>query len=193
MSIHRRKTKAGQTRYEVRWREGGRAGRNRQATFDTRRDAELFETARRREKQLGHLSAEAFGSNQTFTEFVSEWWGTYACVRLRPATLSSHAYQLDRWIIPFIGAIPLRELSRATLDAYVAELVSANAGAPTVNRCLAIVQGILRRAFEWGRMPINPAVGVARLPTPARTALPPKRQRPLNPFATALLNRTQRS
>jgi integrase len=164
MSIHRRRTKDGRWRYQVRWREGGRLGRNYQATFDTKRDAETFETARRRAKQLGHLSAEVLGSEEPFGDFASEWWETYARVRLKPATRASYAYQLDRWIIPYLGAVPLRELSRATLDNYVAELVSADAGAPTVNRCLAITQGILQRALEWGRIAANPAVGVAHLP-----------------------------
>jgi integrase len=164
MSIHRRRTKDGRLRYDVRWREGGREGRNRQAAFDTKLDAEIFETARRRAKQLGQLSTEVLGSEQLFADFVSEWWETYARVRLRPGTLTSYAYQLDRWIIPFLGEIPLRELSRAAIDRYVAELVSARAGPPTVNRCLAITQGILQRALEWGRVATNPVGGVPRLP-----------------------------
>src|SRR5688572_27087198 len=135
MSIHKRRTKDGRVRYEVRWREGGRAGRNCQRTFDTKRDAEVFETSRRRAKQLGQLAAEVLGSNEAFADFVNEWWDTYARARLRPGTLASYAYELDRWIIPFLGVIPLREFSRATIDGYVAELVSAKAGAPTVNRC----------------------------------------------------------
>jgi integrase len=163
MSIHRRRTKNGHWRYQVRWREGGRSGRNYQATFDTKRDAETFETARRRAKQLGQLSGEVLGSEEPFGEFASEWWETYARVRLKPSTRVSYAYQLDRWIIPFLGEIPLRALTRATLDNYVAELISANAGAPTVNRCLAITRGILQRALEWGRIATNPAIGVAHL------------------------------
>lgn len=163
MSIHRRRTKGGRVHWQVRWREGGRAGQNRQATFDTKRDAETFETARRRAKQLGQLSAEVIGSEQQFSDFISEWWETYALVRLRPGTLASYAYELDRWIVPFLGEISLREFSRATVDGYVAALVSAGAGAPTVNRCLAITQGIFQRALQWGRVATNPVAGVARL------------------------------
>jgi integrase len=114
--------------------------------------------------RLSQLPHRPRRSDQQFADFVSEWWETHAQVRLRPGTLASYAYQLDRWIIPFLDEIPLRELSRATIDGYVAELVSAKAGAPTVNRCLAIVQGILQRALEWGRMPTNPVVGIPRFP-----------------------------
>jgi integrase len=163
MSLHRRRTKGGRVHWQVRWREGGRADRNCQATFDTKRDAEIFETARRRAKQLGQLAPEVLGSEQPLADFISEWWETYAIVRLRPGTLASYAYQLDRWIIPFLGEIPLREFSRATVDGYVAALVSAGAGAPTINRCLAITQGIFQRAVQWGRIATNPVVGVTRL------------------------------
>jgi integrase len=163
MSLHRRRTKGGRVHWQVRWREGGRGGRNCQATFDRKRDAEVFETARRRAKQLGQLSAEVLGSEQPLADFISEWWETYAVVRLRPGTLESYAWQLDRWIIPFLGEIPLRNFTRATVDGYVAALVSAGAGAPTINRCLAITQGIFQRALQWGRIATNPVVGVARL------------------------------
>lgn len=51
------------------------------------------------------------------------------------------------------------------LDGVVrASLVAAGAGAPTVNRCLGILQGILQRAVEWRRLSGNPVAGVQRVP-----------------------------
>jgi Phage integrase, N-terminal SAM-like domain len=62
--------------------------------------------------RLSQLPHRPRRSDQQFADFVSEWWETHAQVRLRPGTLASYAYQLDRWIIPFLDEIPLRELSR---------------------------------------------------------------------------------
>lgn len=162
--IVKRRTKAGQIRWVVRWYDDGRRGRFRHQTFDTRRDAEYFEASIRRARQLGQLAAEVVGSEQTVEDFIGEWWEKYAQPYLRPGTLSSYAYVLDRWIVPYVGQLRMRDLSRETIDTFRAALVTAGAGAPTVNRCLGILQGILQRAVEWRRIGANPVAGVARIP-----------------------------
>lgn len=163
MSIHRRRTGEGNVRFVVRWREGGRGGTNRQATFDSHRDARLFDGSIRRAQQLGQLASEVRGSNQLVSEFVDEWWAKYAIVHLRRGTLSTYVYVLDRWILPYLGSHRLRDVSRETIDGYVAAISAAGANPPTVNRTLGVLQGILRRAVEWRRIPANPVVGVPRL------------------------------
>ncbi len=135
----------------------------RQQVFDRVQDAQSFDVSMRRAKQLGQLAAEVIGSEQTFASFVAEWWEKYALTYLAPGTLASYAPTLDRWVIPYLGPLRLRDVSRETMDAYVTAIAAAGAGAPTVNRCLAIVQGILRRAVEWRRLPANPAAGIPRL------------------------------
>lgn len=70
---------------------------------------------------------------------------------------------LNKWLIPRLGELRLRDLTREAVDTYVASAVKVGAGRPTVNRSLGILQGIMRRAVEWGRVPANPVAGVARL------------------------------
>ncbi len=65
----------------------------------------------------------------------------------------------------------MRELSREAIDGYRASLVAAGAGAPTVNRCLGILQGILQRAVEWRRISGNPVAGVPRVPHTRNAAI----------------------
>jgi len=163
MSIHRRRTREGQVRFVVRWREGGRRGANRQATFDSQGDARLFEASIRRAQQLGQLASEVRGSNQLVSELIEEWWAKYAVVYLRRGTLSTYVYVLDRWILPYLGSHRLRGVSRETIDGYVAAISGAGANPPTVNRTLGVLQGIFRRAVEWRRIAANPVVGVPRL------------------------------
>jgi len=135
-----------------------------QKTFTRERDARRFDTAVRRAKDLGQLSSEVVGSEQTVAAFLEEWWEKYARATLKPSTLASYAYVLDRWIVPYLGRLRLRDISRETIDQYRAELRAAGAGTPTINRALAILQGVLRRAVEWRRLPSNPVVGLVRLP-----------------------------
>ncbi len=151
-------------RWVVRWREGGRGSPAHQRTFTREKDARRFDTAVRRAKDLGQLSSEVVGSEQTLASFLEEWWEKYARASLKPSTLASYAYVLDRWIIPYLGRLRLRDISRETVDQYRAELRAAGAGAPTINRALAILQGVLTRAVEWRRLPSNPVAGILRLP-----------------------------
>lgn len=156
--------KVGEGRYLVRWREGGRGTRQHKRLFDRKEDAEFFEASIRRSKQLGQLASELLGSEQRFDEFVVEWWQKYAIQVLKPGTIATYAYMVDRWITPQLGALKLREISRETIDQYRLNLTAAGAGAPTVNRTLGILQGILQRAVEWRRIAGNPVAGARRLP-----------------------------
>lgn len=151
-------------RWRVRWREGGRGSRQRQQTFDRQGDAERFQVAIRRQQQLGGLAAELVGSEQTVAQFIEEWWSKYATVMLKRGTQLSYAHVLDKWLLPYLGRLRLRDLSRESIDTYRSGMVAAGAGVPTVNRSVSILQGILSRAVEWRRIPANPAAGVRRLP-----------------------------
>jgi integrase len=150
-------------RWVVRWREGGRSSPAHQKTFTREKDARRFDTAVRRAKDLGQLSSEVIGSEQTVAAFLEEWWEKYARALLKPSTLASYAYVLDRWIVPYLGRTRLRDISRETVDEYRAQLRTAGAGTPTINRALAILQGVLQRAVEWRRLPSNPLAGTGRL------------------------------
>jgi integrase len=150
-------------RWVVRWREGGRSSPAHQKTFTREKDARRFDTAVRRAKDLGQLSSEVLGSEQTVAAFLEEWWEKYARALLKPSTLASYAYVLDRWIVPYLGRMRLRDISRETVDEYRAQLRVAGAGTPTINRSLAILQGALQRAVEWRRLPSNPVAGTVRL------------------------------
>ena len=164
MSVTKVTRADGSVRWEVRWYESGRNGARRKRTFDKKKDADYFEASLRRQKQLGQLAPELLGSTQTLADFAGEWWDNYAVPTLAPNTLANYPYLLDRWLMPYLGDYTLRELTRETIDAYKADIHAAGAGAPTANRALAILQGILHRAVEWNRLPHNPVVGVRRLP-----------------------------
>jgi integrase len=82
---------------------------------------------------------------------------------LRPNTLATYTTLLDKWIVPYLGRKRLREINRETIDTYAARLRVDGAGAPTINRTLGVVQGVLHRAVEWRRLDWNPVVGVRRV------------------------------
>ena len=71
-SIRKRLTRAGERRYDVRWRDA--LGRDRCKTFSAERDARRFKIDVERRAQLGALyQAEPV----TFAEFVDQWLENY--------------------------------------------------------------------------------------------------------------------
>jgi integrase len=163
MSVRPIRSPSGEKRWKVMWREGGRGSRQRSKTFTNERDAKRYDVAIRRAKDLGQLAAEVVGSEQTVESFLEEWWEKYAQPYLKPGTRATYSYTLDKWIVPYLGRLRLRDVSRETIDAWVASMRSAGAGTPTVNRALGILQGVMRRAVEWRRIPSNPVVGAPRI------------------------------
>jgi integrase len=112
---------------------------------------------------LGQLSSEVIGSGATLEEFLVEWWDTYAVTHLRPGTLATYTYLLDKWIVPYLGRKRLRDINRETIDNYAAALRADGAGVPTINRTLGLLQGAFHRAVEWRRLQWNLVLGVRRL------------------------------
>jgi integrase len=131
VSIHKRSWAAGKKEaWVVRWRE---SGAQRQVTVNSYEDAVFVDASVKRARRLGQLGSELIGSDQTVEEFLDEWWEKHAEAYLKPGTLISYAYVLDKWIKPHLGRMQLRDVSRETIGTYVSTLRSRGAGAPTIN------------------------------------------------------------
>jgi integrase len=167
MSIHRRTTKRG-TSYDVRYREGTE---NRSRSFTTKADAQAFEAEVRRRRRMG-AHAPADPSPMPLSNFLEHWVRTSGPT-WAVTTLRTRAAMLDKWVVPYIGTIPLRDLGRGRIREWRADIVRD--GSPPVNtnnvtRCLSAALG---RAVDEGLLPANPChrIGLMRTTKPDRRAL----------------------
>ncbi len=110
----------------------------------------LHETAAGR-----HRDAVA-ASRVTFGALAAEWWAVRS-PDLAVTTAAGYRAQLDGWILPAFGEVPLRELSAAHLDRLYRALTDAGLAGSTVARYHALVHTILRRGVRWGWVPVNVA------------------------------------
>lgn len=173
MSIVREKRARGHV-YRVRWWD--ESGRKRSKTFDRKRDADAYEAKVKVAKRRGDL-ADLDAGKQKLLSFVDEWWELYAEPRLKPKTRLMYAGLRDRYILPTLGNFELRRLTPATIQRLQADLVAEGVGQETIRKTLALLQGILERAVEWGRIQVNPARVVRKPPQGRRRnvrALPPE-------------------
>jgi integrase len=157
VSVQRR-ARRGRRRYEVRWREGGR---QRSRTFDRREDAQAFEAERRRREQLGaHAPAEP--SREPLREWLETWWTREAHGWAR-STRMVRAAVMDKWIVPWIGDVPLRDLGEDRVQDWHGAIRADGCSAGQANAALGILSTALSAARRARKVPANPCQGIRRL------------------------------
>src|SRR5581483_6813851 len=160
MSIHRVDRKGG-TRYKVVWRDERHAYRSR--TFSLKRDAEAWEAQIKLAKRQGELAALDAGK-QTLEAFASEWWKRHAEPNLSAKTQQLYRSLCERLMYPRLGHLPLRALTPERITDFRLALEKDGVGKETIRKTLAMLQGMLERAVEWGRLSRNPARYVRKPP-----------------------------
>jgi integrase len=82
---------------------------------------------------------------------------------IAPTTVASYRAALDRYILPALGKLPVRQVDAATLDAFYARLRTGGgkSGRPlkasTVHEVHAVLSGALKQAVVWGWIGHHPA------------------------------------
>lgn len=156
MSIH--KTASG--RWEVRWRESGRGSRNRSRTFRTLTEARRHEAKVVETRGMGaHAPAEA--SRERLEDFLARWFASNQPI-WAPSTSILRASVIDRWIVPYLGDVRLRDLGTARCKAW-RDAMSADGASPvTVTNVMKTLSAALGDAAEEGDLPANPLRGLKR-------------------------------
>jgi integrase len=155
------------TVYRVRWRDDRGRGRSRTLPRGTKRkQAEDFERRVITLKRGGNLDELDLG-REPLVDFVEHWWHVYAGPNLERSTLVRYAQVWNKHANPHLGELRLRELSPALLANFRATLERDGVGAATIRKTLTMLQGILARAVEEGRIASNP-VSVVRKPSAKR-------------------------
>jgi integrase len=102
----------------------------------------------------------------TFAEAAQEWLRYVEHDRKRrPSTVRDYKIVVDKVLVPALGEAPLESITSAHIDAFRAALVDEGRLSPrTVNKYLALIHGILKRAQRVYGLSANAAAGVERQP-----------------------------
>ncbi len=104
--IDKRRTRRGESRYEVRLRGGD--GKERSRTFRTKKEAERYERSQHTALEHG-LWVDPRAGKVTLEAWAGEWERTV--VHLRPSTRRIYAANLRNHIVPQLGNIELGKLT----------------------------------------------------------------------------------
>jgi integrase len=175
MSVHRETLPSSRRAYRVRWRDGDR---NRSRSFERRADAEQFDADERRRQRMGaHAPAEP--SRDRLDAWLETWVRRDGVAWARSTRLHRAAV-MDKWIAPLIGGVRLRDLGRARVREWRAEMLDRGATNATANGAMRVLSAALGVAVQDGLIPANPCLGIRRLshaPAPARPLSPAESER----------------
>lgn len=128
-----------------------------------------FETKRAASKALveilGRLQSGAYvePSRQTLATFLGEWLDAVQ-VKLRPSTWASYRLNVEHYIAPALGTIPLQNLTAAKLNAFYADLLrngrtrgDGGLSRRSVRYVHTIIRKALHEAVRWNRLARNVA------------------------------------
>ncbi len=102
----------------------------------------------------------------TFADAAAEWLRYIEHDRKRrPSTVRDYRIVVDKVLVPALGPAPLEEVTSGHIDAFRARLVvEGELSARTINKYLALIHGILKRAQRVYGLSANAAAGVERQP-----------------------------
>jgi hypothetical protein len=114
VSVHARKRAKGRVAYEVLWRDA--AGKQRCETFATRRGADARDREIRALRERGRHDRIDAGA-ESLAEATERWWVDHVEVTVSQSTAKVYATCLDRYLMPRLGAVPIRDIEPADVVA----------------------------------------------------------------------------
>jgi integrase len=91
--------------------------------------------------------------------WLEEFVAGRAKIGRKPGTIQDYRYYLDYYLIPRLGSIPLKELRRPKLQAFVDQLVREKVLSPrTIRHCITKLRAALNHAVAAGIIETSPAV-----------------------------------
>lgn len=150
-------TRAGETRYRVRYRKPDHRQTDKRG-FKTKRDAKMFAATVEVSKATGAYVAPAAGRT-TFKSIADSWLrGQH---HLSPSTYARYEGIVEQLKTEF--ETPINKVTRPRLRDWISTQVDAETPAETVHKRVGVLRRILMLAVEDGHLAANPADGL-RLP-----------------------------
>lgn len=96
-------------------------------------------------------------SKQTVKEYLEEWVENHGKANLRPSTFAGYKSHIKNHILPFIGHVPLRQLTPAMLDNMFQQLFDKGLSNSTVRYAQRILSVSMEHARKYRYIEANPA------------------------------------
>ena len=105
----------------------------------------------------GYIPIKASDTKQTVADYLAEWVEIHGKSNLRPSTFSGYKSHIKNHINPYIGHIPLRNVTPAMLDNMFQQLYTKGLSTSTVRYAHRILGVAFEAARKYRYIDTNPA------------------------------------
>lgn len=182
--------------WECRWWENGR---QRSRVFPRKRDAQIWDREVASRKALGPLAVRQLtAKSPTMDAWIAECWQPEHGSTLQQSTLDRYAEVYARYVEPYLGDVPLNEISVGTLRSWQAGLLMAQDGRQavstgTIRKARTFVSSVLRHAAESEAITGNPLLLVRAPKAEQKDAVEALAPRTVEDVRLAMLNPPRRA
>lgn len=170
--IYKRGERTWQVRIFIGRDANGKQIFHRKTIHGTKRDAERYLVATRREMDLGVFVEPAVTSVH---EYLNRWLRDAARPRVSRRTADGYAGLIDRYLLPPLGHKRLDKLQPLDIQTVYGQMQERGLSARVVRHAHSVLHNALKQAVKWGLLSRNPS-DLAELPK-----VPHKERRVLSP------------
>ncbi|MEO1770010.1 tyrosine-type recombinase/integrase [Candidatus Enterococcus ferrettii] len=76
--------------------------------------------------------------------------------QVKPSTLTTYQYKVEKYALPYIGEQPLRTLTKRTIQKWVEALEKSSLGSTTIHAVFKMIRRFLSQAFKEGYLKKDP-------------------------------------
>lgn len=159
MSIHKRTTSDGKTRYRVMWRD--RFGKQHSATCSSMSEARLLDA----EKRLhpAGLIAPQDAASMTVTDAFVEWFELQSR-EWADKTFTNRKSMFDKWIGPLLGKTLIGDLTKRHVREFRGIVYERSGSAYTANKAVKELSACLGACVKNDILDSNPCRDIGSLP-----------------------------
>ena len=126
--------------------------------FLTRKEAEGHEAEIKAKLQAPTFAATVKEQRrQTVKDYLQEWVESYARVNLRPSTYDGYKRTIANYIVPYIGNVPLNQLSGQTVDKMFQDIIDKGLKPSTAAGAKRVLSVALNHARKYHFIETNAA------------------------------------
>ncbi len=160
-SIAKRRMANGKTRWQVRWRTGGRGSKAKAKSFDNVNDARIF--AAQVDRNGGDPTAAQALADTPLQEYCHRWLSEQeqltkatggGTVALAPSSLNVYRAMLQHVMGP-LGHLPMSAVTRGDVTAALLQM-STNMSYNSTKLCRAALHKVFEDAVARGALQVNP-------------------------------------
>jgi hypothetical protein len=152
----------GKNRWKIRWREDVRNEEGTLKRIYRRETLREVSKAQACEVLASHLCEVKKGQhlpgiNMPLSRFVATEWRPNAMLRLRKSSMRIYNFNLEKHILPALGDVAIRDISRAQIEACLSGLQRKGYAVSTLRSVRATFATVLEAAISHRCIEENPA------------------------------------